>query len=70
MRKELDQPLSAASYQFEWLHIKQDLQTLKQVIIEEDGKRWFAIRSECKGNCGKIFQAVGVAPPPTIRAVE
>jgi hypothetical protein len=56
-------------HRFEWLHIKQDLKALKQVIIEENGKR-FAIRSECKGNCGKIFQAVGVALPPTIRAVE
>jgi hypothetical protein len=50
-------------------HIKQDLKVLKQVIIEENGKR-FAGRSECKGNCGKIFQGVGVALPPTIRAVE
>ena len=37
--------------------------------LKRDGKR-FAVRSECKGNCGKIFQAVGVALPPTIRAVE
>jgi hypothetical protein len=67
--RELDQRLSAAGHRFEWLHIKQDLKALKQVIIEENGKR-FAVRSECKGDCGKIFQAVGVALPPTIRAVE
>jgi transposase len=69
LQKELDQCLSAAGHRFEWLHIKQDLEALKQVVIEEDGKR-FAVRSECKGDCGKIFQAVGVALPPTIRAVE
>jgi transposase len=69
LRKELDQRLSAAGHRFEWLHIKQDLEALKQVIIEENGKR-FAVRSECKGDCGKIFQAVGVALPPTIRAME
>jgi transposase len=63
LRKELDQRLSAAGHRFEWLHIKQDLKALKQVIIEENGKR-FAVRSECKGDCGKIFQAVGVALPP------
>jgi len=69
LRKELDQRLAAAGHRFEWLHIKQDLKALKQVIIEENGKR-FAVRSESKGDCGKIFQAVGVALPPTIRAVE
>jgi transposase len=69
LRKELDQRLSAAGQRFEWLQIKQDLEALKQVVIEEDGKR-FAVRSECNGNCAKIFQAVGVALPPTIRAVE
>ena len=26
-----------------------------------------AIRSQCLGVCGKVFQAVGVAMPPTIR---
>ncbi|MCG6906955.1 MAG: hypothetical protein LJE63_10055 [Desulfobacteraceae bacterium] len=63
LRKELDQRLSAAGHRFEWLHIKQDLEALKQVVFEENGKR-FIVRSECKGNCGKIFQAVGVAFPP------
>lgn len=68
LRKELDQRLSAAGHQFEWLHIKQDLKALKKLVIEESGKR-FALRTECKGTCGKIFQAVGVAIPPTIQAV-
>ncbi len=68
LRKELDQRLSAAGHQFEWLHIQQDLKALQKVVIEESGKR-FALRTECKGNCGKIFQAVGVAIPPTIQAV-
>ena len=43
-------------------------EALQTVTIEEDGKR-FAIRTECRGNCGKIFQAVGVALPPTIREI-
>jgi hypothetical protein len=63
--------LNQAGHLFEWSVIKQDLKDLKalqQVTIEEDGK-YFAIRSECKGYCGKIFQAVKVAVPPTIRAV-
>jgi transposase len=66
LRKELDQRLTANEHRFEWSDIKQDLKALKQVEIEENGKR-FAIRSECKGGCGKIFQSVHVALPPTIK---
>jgi len=53
---------------FEWADIKQDLKALHQVVIEEGEKR-LAIRSECKGHCGKIFQAVKVALPHTIREI-
>jgi hypothetical protein len=35
-------------------------------VIEENG-RSLAVRSECLGTCGKVFKAVGVAIPPTIR---
>jgi transposase len=66
LRKELDQRLAENKYRFEWSDIKQDLKALKQVQIEEDGKR-FAIRSESKGVCGKVFQSVHVALPPTIK---
>ncbi len=66
--KELEQRLNNAGHVFEWSDIKQDLEALQTVTIEEKGKR-FAIRSECRGNCGKIFQAVGVAMPPTIREI-
>jgi transposase len=66
LRKDLEHRLNDAGHLFEWADIKQDLKALQQVTIEEDGK-CFAIRSECKGHCGKIFQAVKVALPPTIR---
>jgi transposase len=68
MRKELDRRLEAAGHHFEWADVKQDLKALQQVTIEE-GDRRLAIRSRSKGVCGKIFQAVGVAMPPTIREV-
>ena len=68
LKKELDRRLSTAGYVFEWSDIKQDLKALQQVTIEENGKR-LAIRSECKGVCGKVFQSVGVAIPPTIKEV-
>ncbi len=68
LRKELERRLNAAGYIFEWSDIKQDLKALQQVTIEENGKR-LSIRSECKGVCGKVFQSVGVAMPPTIKEV-
>lgn len=68
LRKELDRRLEAVGESFEWAEIKQDLDALQMVTIEEDSKR-FAIRSQCQGVCGKLFKAVGVALPPTIREV-
>jgi transposase len=68
LRKELERRLNAAGHVFEWSDIKQDLKALQQVTIEENGKR-FSIRSECKGVCGKIFQSVGVAMPPTMKEI-
>lgn len=68
LRKELDRRLDKAGYSFEWGDIKRDLKSLQEITIEEKGKR-LAIRSECRGVCGKVFQSVGVAIPPTIREV-
>lgn len=68
LRKELDSRLSQSGHRFEWAEVKQDLKALQQVTIEENGKR-LCVRSQSKGVCGKIFQAVGVAMPPTIREV-
>jgi transposase len=68
IRKELDRRLEKAGHCFEWADIKQDLKALQEITIDDRGKT-LAIRSECLGTCGKIFQAVGVAIPPTIREV-
>ncbi len=68
LKKELYRRIEAAGNSFEWSDIKQDLKSLQEVTIEEDGKR-FAIRTQCQGTCGKVFQAVGVAIPPTIRDI-
>ena len=68
LRKELDRCLEFSGHHFEWAEIKQDLKALQTVTIEESGKH-LAIRTQCKGVCGKVFQAVGIAPPPTIREV-
>lgn len=66
LRKELDRLLEKAGYSFEWSDIKQDLKALQETVIEDKDKR-LAVRTQCVGTCGKVFQAVGVAVPPTIR---
>jgi transposase len=68
LRKELERRLNAAGHVFEWSDIKQDLKAIQTVTIEEGSKR-FAIRTQCQGNSGKVFQAVKVALPPTIREI-
>ena len=69
LRKELQQRLEAAGNHFEWSEIKQDIKSLHEIVVEDNGKT-LAIRSECKGVCGKVFQSVGVAIPPTIREIQ
>jgi hypothetical protein len=66
LRKELDRRLDQAGHCFEWADVKQDLKALQETVIEDNGKA-LSVRSECLGTCGKVFQAVGVAVPPTIR---
>ncbi len=67
LRKELYRRLEAAGHTgLEWSDIKQDLEALQEVTIEDNGKK-LSIRTQCLGSCGKIFQAVGVAVPPAIR---
>ncbi len=68
LKKELYRRLEGSGHSFEWAEIKQDLKALSETVIEEDGKR-LAVRSQCKGTCGKVFQSVGVAIPPTIREI-
>ncbi|MGA2403539.1 MAG: hypothetical protein ABSG91_17835 [Syntrophobacteraceae bacterium] len=67
LRKELYRRLEAAGHSgLEWSDIKQDLEALQEITIEDNGKK-LSIRTQCLGSCGEIFQAVGVAVPPTIR---
>jgi transposase len=69
LKKELYRRLDAADHTFEWADIKQDLNALRETILDEAGKR-LAVRSQCLGTCGKVFQSVGVAVPPTIRELS
>ncbi len=69
LKKELYQRLETAGNSFEWSDIKQDLKSLQEVTLEEEGKR-LIIRTQCEGTCGKVFKAVGVAAPPAIREID
>ena len=54
LKKELDHRLVSQGLQLEWADIKQDLQALQEVtLLEKDTT--LAIRTECKGVCGKVF---------------
>ena len=69
LRKELEKRLEFKGHKFEWADICQDLGALQEVEISASGKR-LIVRTECRGVCGKVFQAVGVAIPPVIRAAD
>jgi hypothetical protein len=60
--------LEQAGHAFEWADIKQDLKALQEISLDDNGKK-LAIRSQCLGTCGKVFQATGVAMPQTIRKI-
>ena len=68
LRKELERALENAGYRFEWEDIKRDLKALTETTIEDNGKR-ISVRSRAKGCCGKVFAAVGVGLPATIKTI-
>jgi len=68
LRKELDRRLEAAGHCFEWEDIKQDLEALQETVIDDKGKK-VAVRTQCRGTCARVFQAVKVALPPVVREV-
>ena len=69
LRKELDMRMEAMGEQVEWFQVKQDLKRLQEVVITQSDRK-IALRTEACGDCHKIFKAVGMAIPPTIRKME
>ena len=51
---------------YEWNDVKRDLEALREVELKTE-KESFFIRSELRGTCYDIFQAVGIAVPQRIR---
>lgn len=68
LKKELDRRLEASGENLEWFQVKQDLKSLKEITIEESDSK-IKLRTQARGSCHAIFQAVGMALPPTIRKI-
>ncbi len=66
LRHELQARLAAKAQAFEWADVLADLERLHYVDVAHQGKR-FRLRSELQGTAGRVFQAVGVAVPPTVQ---
>lgn len=66
LRKEVQDRLAAQGNKFEWAEILRDLEALQYVEVEYQGKR-FLLRSEVEGCCAAVFEAAGVAVPPTLQ---
>src|SRR5262245_1018310 len=69
LRYELQSRLKAKGRAFEWADVLRDLERVQQVQVEHQGKR-FHLRSQLTGTAGRVFQAAGVAVPPTVQQVE
>jgi transposase len=65
LRKELQDRLAAHGEKPEWADVVQDLKALTITTVVKEGKT-FRLRSEAQGTAGKVFQAAGVAMPPTV----
>lgn len=66
LRHELQTRLTARGRSFEWANVLQDLERLQYVEVEQDSKR-YRLRTELRGTCGRVLQALGVAVPPTVQ---
>lgn len=66
VRKELQDRLERKGWTLEWADVLRDLDSLQEIEIRIDGKG-YVLRNEVKGAVGKVFQACGVAIPPTLR---
>jgi len=68
LRKELNHRLAGAGRQYEWANIIRDIDQIMQTDVEQAGRR-LRLRAAAPGCAGAVFQAVGVALPPTIQLV-
>lgn len=65
IKDELLRRIRAKGYHCEWPDMLRDLKAVKSVDVRE-GEETYMLRTALQGCAGKIFQAVGVAPPPSV----
>jgi len=69
MRKALQDRLEAKGHtELEWAHILDDLHGLQEIELTVQGKA-YRLRTETKGTIAAVFNACGVALPPTLRPI-
>jgi transposase len=68
LREELEARLARRGAAWEWADVIADLDRLQTAEVGQDGKR-FVLRSAAQGTCGLVFQAAGVAMPPSVQRV-
>jgi hypothetical protein len=66
LRVELQERLARRGWKLEWADIVADLDRLQQIDLNVNAKA-YTLRTEAKGTVGKVFQACGVALPPSLR---
>jgi hypothetical protein len=67
LKKELADRCAARGFQPERDEARRGLDRLQAVEVEQDGKR-LILRTPVTGCAGKLFQTLGVALPPSLRA--
>ena len=66
---ELEARLRALGYRFEWEDVKRDLDALSEVEVFEGADSYW-LRTEFAGVASKVFSAMGIAAPPTVRGAN
>ena len=66
VRVELEERLARRGWKLEWADIVADLDRLQEIALNVNGKA-YTLRTDARGEVGKVFQACGVALPPTLR---
>jgi len=67
LRRELEQSLARKQWKLEWADVIRDLDNVIEMEVSISGKG-YVFRGQTPGVAGKVFQACGVALPPTLRS--
>ena len=66
LRKKLEDRLARKEWKLEWADVIRDLGNIVEMEVAINGKG-YVFRGQTPGVAGKVFQACGVALPPTLR---